>query len=344
MDGFAMRVADGMTPRRIVAEIRMGQPAPAALGPGEAMRIPTGGAVPDGADSVVPVEDTEETCDRVLPREMPELGDAISPAGEDMQPGDVIMTAGRRVDGPAMGVLATLGYSEVPVYRKPTLAIISTGDELVPPNTKPGIGQVRDSNRYGLSGALQQLGIVPLHIPRAIDEPEAHEAAIRQGLERADGVLLTGGSSVGIRDLVPRTIDRIGEPGVVVHGLRVRPGKPTVLAAIGSKPVIGLPGNPTSSLMIFRNIATPILCGLTGEVPRPRAPMIARAAQAFQGKPGWTWFVPARITAEGAERVVTLMGIHSSHTSLLARDDGYVVIAEDHPRIEAGEPVEVHSF
>jgi len=243
-----------------------------------------------------------------------------------------------------MGVLATLGYSEVPVYRKPTFAIISTGDELVPPNMKPGPGQVRDSNRYALAGAIRQLGGEPLHIPRALDEPEAHEAAIREGLSRADGVLLTGGSSVGVRDLVPRMIDRIGEPGVVVHGLRVRPGKPTVLAAIGEKPVIGLPGNPTSALMIFRNIAAPILCGLTGEVPRMPAPMTARAATAFSGKPGWTWFVPVRVSSEGAERLVTLMGIHSSHTSLLARADGYVVISEDHTRVEAGESVEVHSF
>ena len=344
MDGFAMRVADGMMTRRIVGEVRMGHAAPAALGAGEAMRIPTGGALPAGADTVVPVEDTDESGDRVTPRETPTDGDAITPAGEDMEPGDLIMQAGRRVDGPAMGVLATLGYSEVPVYRKATIAIISTGDELVPPNTQPGPGQVRDSNRYALAGAIRQLGGEPLHIPRAIDEPEAHEAAIRQGLERADAVLLTGGSSVGVRDLVPRIIDRIGKPGVVVHGLRVRPGKPTVLAAIGAKPVIGLPGNPTSALMIFRNIAVPILYGLTGEVPRTSAPAIARAGDAFQGKPGWTWFVPVRVTAKGAERVATLMGIHSSHTSLLARADGYVVIAEDHPRIEAGEPVEVHSF
>ena len=344
MDGFAMRSADGIAPRRISGEIRMGHPAPAPLGPGEAMRIPTGGTVPDGADSVVPVEDSDERDGHVVPRKPPKLGDAITPAGEDMEPGDCVLQAGRRVDSAAMGVLATLGYVKVPVWRRPTIAIISTGDELVPPSQRPGTGQIRDSNRYALAGAIHELGGEPLHIPRAEDEEPAIEAAIRDALARADAVLLTGGSSVGVRDLVPRLIARIGEPGVVVHGLRVRPGKPTVLGAIGNKPVIGLPGNPTSALMIFYNIAAPILAGITGEVRRPAAPALARAAKPLEGKPGWTWFVPARISIEGAERVVSSLGIHSSHTSSGARADGFIVISEDRPRIAAGELVEVHAL
>jgi len=308
------------------------------------MRIPTGGTVPDGADSVVPIEDTEENDGRVTPRKAPKAGDAITPAGEDMEPGDLILQAGRRIDGPAMGVLATLGCTEVPVWRRPKIALISTGDELVPPSERPGVGQVRDSNRYELAGAVRALGAEPVHIPRAKDDPQAHEAAIREGLRVADAVMLTGGSSVGVRDLVPRVIDSIGEPGVVVHGIRVRPGKPTVLAAIGSKPVIGLPGNPTSALMIFRNIAAPILTGLTGEVPRLKAPAIALAGAAIQGRPGWTWFVPVRLSADGSNCVATSLGIHSSHTSSAVRADGFVVISEDRTNIAAGEPVEVHAF
>jgi molybdenum cofactor synthesis domain-containing protein len=344
MDGFAIRSADGLAPRRIVGEVRMGHPPPAALGAGESMRIPTGGAVPEGADTVVPVEDADEADGFVRLREAPEPGDAITPAGEDMEPGDRILPAGRRIDGAAMGVLATLGCTEVDVWRRPTVAIVSTGDELVDPERRPGPGQVRDSNRFALAGALRRLGAEPLHVPRAADESEALEATIRESLRSADAVLLTGGSSVGIRDLVPRVIDRIGEPGVIVHGLRVRPGRPTALAAIGSKPVIGLPGNPTSALMIFLNVAVPILRGLTGEVPRPSAPRLARAGAAIRGKPGWTWFLPVRIVADGARPGVVPLGIHSSHTSLLARADGFIVIPEDHTEIAEGEPVEVHGF
>lgn len=344
MDGFAMRSADGAAARAITGEVRMGKPAPAPLGAGEAMRIPTGGALPEGADTVVPVEDTDEADGRVTPRNAPKAHDAITPPGEDMEPGDVILPAGRRIDGAAMGVLATLGYAEVPVWRKPVVAIISTGDELIDVKEKPGIGQVRDSNRFALAGAVRQLGGEPLHIPRAIDEELALEAALRDAIARADAVLLTGGSSVGIRDLVPRVVDRLGEPGVVVHGLRVRPGKPTVLAAIGTKPIIGLPGNPSSALMIFRTIAVPILHGITGERLRPAARAFVRAGAAIKGRPGWTWFVPIVLTRDGDTRVATPLGMRSSHTSLLARAHGFIVVAEDCSQISEGDQIEVHAF
>lgn len=344
MDGFAMRSADGMAARTIVGEILMGHPAPAPLGLGEAMRIPTGGALPDGADAVVPVEDTEESGGRVTPAKAPKAADAITPAGEDMEPGDRILSAGRRIDGAAMGVLATLGYAEVPVWRRPVVAIVSTGDELIDLTKRPGAGQVRDSNRYALAGAIRQLGGEPLHLPRAIDEEPALEATLRDGLARADAVLLTGGSSVGVRDLTPRVVDRLGDPGVVVHGLRVRPGKPTVLAAVGNKPVIGLPGNPSSALMIFWTIAAPVLRGITGEELRPTARAFARAGVTFRGKPGWTWFVPVIVASDGDSRVVTPLGIHSSHTSLLARAHGFIVITEDKTNVPEGEQIEVHAF
>lgn len=344
MDGFAVRSQDGLEERRVVGEIRMGHAPPGPLGVGEAMRIPTGGVLPDGADAVIPIEDTEDRGDAMVPRELPTAGDAFTPAGEDMEPGDVVLAAGRRIDGAAMGVLATLGYSEVPVFRRPRFAIISTGDELVDPAKKPGVGQVRDSNRYALAGALRALGVEAIHIPRAADEPEAHEKAMREGLEVADGVLLTGGSSVGVRDLVPRIIDRLGSPGVVVHGLRVKPGKPTVLAAIGQKPIIGLPGNPTSAMIIFRNIATPILRGMTGEVLRPSATALARAGTDFKGRAGWTWFVPVVVTAEGPNRIASSLGIHSSHTSSLARANGFIVLSEDRPSVAKGEQIEVHTL
>ncbi|MGH7328395.1 MAG: molybdopterin molybdotransferase MoeA, partial [Polyangiaceae bacterium] len=226
----------------------------------------------------------------------------------------------------------------------PTIAIVSTGDELVDVAQRPGPGQVRDSNRFALAGAARGLGAEALHLPRAIDEREPVENAIRDALARADAVLLTGGSSVGVRDMVPRAIERLGQPGIVVHGLRVRPGKPTVLAAVGTKPVIGLPGNPSSALMIFRTIAAPILRCITGETLRTAAPSLAQAAEKIRGRDGWTVFVPVHVTVDGARRVVTPLALHSAHTSLLARADGFVVLPEDRPTIEAGEDVEVHSF
>jgi molybdopterin molybdotransferase len=338
MDGFAVRSADGGAPRRITATIRMGHAPPAPLNPGEAMRIPTGGVLPAGADAVIPVEDAEERGDELLPHAAPAAGDSFTPRGEDMAAGDLVLAAGRRIGAPELSVLATLGRVEIEVYRRPRVAIVSTGDELVDAAQRPGTGQVRDSNRWAIAGGLAALGCEVVHLPRALDEVEAIRAQIAEGLRRADAVVLTGGSSVGARDHVPAGIDGLGGPGVVVHGLRVKPGKPTVFAAAGSQLVLGLPGNPTSALTILDAIASELFRALTGERGARRPAQAALARERFAGRPGWTWYVPAVLDGEGGARPLTL---RSSHTSLLARADGYVVVGPDRVPVEPGEPVTV---
>ncbi|HEY0393190.1 MAG TPA: molybdopterin molybdotransferase MoeA [Candidatus Elarobacter sp.] len=335
MDGFAVRSADGAAPRRITGTIRMGHAPPGALGPGEAMRIPTGGVLPPGADAVLPVEDAEEAGETLQPARAPAAGDSFTPRGDDMAPGDLVLRAGRRIGAPELSVLATLGVTAVEVYRRPRVAIVSTGDELVDAAARPGPGQVRDSNRWAIAGGLAALGCDPVHLPRAVDEVDAIRDAIAEGLRRADAVVLTGGSSVGARDHVPAAIDALGAPGVVVHGLRVKPGKPTVFAAVGTQPVIGLPGNPTSALTILDAIASELFRALTGERGARRATVGTVAAEPFAGRPGWTWYVPAVLDGRGA-RPLTL---RSSHTSLLARADGYVVVGPERAAIEPGEPI-----
>jgi molybdenum cofactor synthesis domain-containing protein len=335
MDGFAVRSADGAAPRRIAGAVRMGQAPPAPLGAGEAMRIPTGGVLPAGADAVVPIEDADERDGTVAPHAAPAARDYFTPRGEDMAAGDVVLRAGRRIGAPELSVLATLGATEIEVYVRPRVAVVSTGDELVDPGARPGTGQVRDSNRWAIAGGLLALGCEVVHLPRAGDEVEATRALIAQGLAAADAVVLTGGSSVGARDQVPAAIDGLGAPGVVVHGLKVKPGKPTVLAAVGSRPVIGLPGNPTSALTIFDAIASEVFRALTGERGARRATVAAVAGEPFAGREGWTWYVPA-VLEGGAVRPLAL---RSSHTSLLARADGYVVVGPERARIAAGEPV-----
>jgi molybdenum cofactor synthesis domain-containing protein len=336
MDGFAVRSCDGDAPRRIVGTIRMGHAPPGPLRPGEAMRIPTGGVLPPGADAVLPVEDATENGDDLVPAAVPAAGDCYTPRGDDMAPGDVVLRAGRRIAAAELSVLATLGVVGIEVYRRPRVAIVSTGDELVPPGDRPGTGQVRDSNRWAIAGGLIALGCEVVHLPRAIDEAGAIRDAIAGGLAIADAVVLTGGSSVGARDHVPATIDALGPPGVVVHGLRVKPGKPTVFGAVGTQPVVGLPGNPTSALTILDAIACEVFRALTGETGARRATVAALAAEPFAGRAGWTWYVPAALDPSGGARPLTL---RSSHTSLLARADGYVVLGPERVRIEPGEPV-----
>jgi molybdopterin molybdotransferase len=344
MDGYAI-VAGGPASRRIVGDVRMGHAPPGSIGADEAMRIPTGGTLPAGADAVLPIEDAREESGAggsvVSANETIPAGENVTPPGSDMRPGDRIMDAGRRIGGPEMAVLATLGIVEVPVFRRPRVAIVSTGDELVDAGAQPGPGQIRDSNRWALAAALQALGCVAVQRPVAADTPEALRDALRTALDAADAVVLTGGSSVGERDLTPRTIDALGKPGVIVHGLRVKPGKPTVLAMLDGKPVIGLPGNPASSLMILEAVAAPIFSRLAGEAVVPHAEITAVATRAFTGRAGWTWFVPAEVRVVDGRTTAAPLLLRSAHTSLLARAHGYVVVGPQNDTIAAGEAVVV---
>jgi molybdopterin molybdotransferase len=350
MDGFALIAAEGRSPRRIVGEIRMGHAPPGALGPGEAMRIPTGGVLPAGADAVIPVEDAVESAAPdgsdpvVVPNDGLESGENFTPPGSDMRPGDCVLDAGRRIGGPELAVLATLGIVDVPVYRRPRVAIVSTGDELVDAAKVPGRGQVRDSNRWAIAGALIALGCVPVQRPVAIDTPEALTEALRTALDAADAVVLTGGSSVGVRDLTPRVIDGLGKPGVIVHGLRVKPGKPTVFAMLDGKPVIGLPGNPASSLMILEAVAAPIFSRLAGEAVTPQTTIAAIAERPFTGRAGWTWFVPAELRYVDGRVLASPLILRSAQTSLLARAHGYVVVGPDSTTIASGAAVTVQRY
>jgi molybdopterin molybdotransferase len=348
MDGFALVAADGRSPRRIIGEIRMGGAPPGAIGRGEAMRIPTGGVVPAGADAVVPVEDAVESQAGlgafVVPNDELASGENFTPAGSDMRPGDRVLEPGRRIGGPELAVLATLGIVDVPVFRQPRVAIVSTGDELVEAGAKPGRGQVRDSNRWAIAGSLIALGCVPVQRPVAIDTPEALAESLRSALAVADAVVLTGGSSVGVRDLTPRVIDDLGKPGVIVHGLRVKPGKPTVFGMLDGKPVIGLPGNPASSLMILEAVAAPIFSRLAGETAPCQATIEATAAGPFGGRAGWTWFVPVEVRYTNGAATAAQMPLHSANTSLLARAHGYVVLGPERVTIAAGQPVTVRRF
>ncbi len=344
MDGYALASSGGMQRRRVVAEILMGVAPARALAPGEAFRIPTGGALPSGADVVVPQEDVALEGDEIVLHETLPAGTNVTQRADDVRAGETVLAAGRRIGPPELGVLATLGYARVEVFRRPRIALVSTGDELVDPDAVPAAGQVRDSNRYALAGSLAAFGAVPVHYPRSADTLGALRAAVRAALAGCDALILTGGSSVGLRDLVPRVVAELGAPGPIVHGIRVKPGKPTLLAAVDGKPVIGLPGNPTSSLMILEAVARPIVLALTGERLQVSAPLAASASAPFLGRAGWTWYVPARVFAADGALFAEPLPLRSAHTSLLARACGYAILGETAVEIGAGDTVHVHRF
>ena len=345
MDGFAIASAEGANARRVVGEVRMGALPPHGLGVGEAMRIPTGGALPVGADAVVPFEDADvivapgEPTETLVLREPLAAGENVTEPGSDMQPGVRVLQLGRRIGGPELGVLATLGVTSIPVYRRARIAIVSTGDELIEPSAQLQTGQVRDSNRYAIAGSLIAMGAIPVHVPRAPDTLAGLVSVLKTALAEADAVLLTGGSSVGARDLTPDAIQQL-HGTVHVHGIRVKPGKPTVFASIDDKPVIGLPGNPTSALMILEAVVAPIISALVGEIA-PRIERVrATAAEEFRGRTGWTWYVPAEL--HGARAFP--LPLRSAHTSLLARASGYVILGEDEATIATGSALDVVRF
>ncbi len=343
MDGFAVRAADTPGRLHVLGDVRMGAAWPAAVASGTAVRIPTGGVVPDGADAVVPVEDTILEGTSVGISDGVAAGENINERASDMRAGEAILDAGTRITAPHAGLLATLGIVNVPVYKRPRIAVLSSGDELVAPDAVPVPGQVRDSNRFAIAATVRALGAEAVHVPSASDEPGALERALRDALANADAAILTGGSSVGERDRTPSAIASLGAPGVIVHGVRVKPGKPTVLAAIGAQPVIGLPGNPTSAVIILQAIVRPVIDAMTGARYRP-ATVEARLDVPVSSRRGWTWYVPVAVKNEGSEPVAHPLPLRSSTVSIIARADGYIVLPEDVEAYPAGTRVRVTRF
>ncbi len=342
MDGFAVRSRELPGTLHIDGEIRMGHAWTGELGSGGAIRIPTGGALPAGADCVVPIEDAQVAGADVRIEAAVPAGASVVPAGSDMRAGETLLEEGRRIGGAELGVIAALGLTSLPVYAVPVFGIVSSGDEIVDVPSKPGPAQVRDSNRWALAAKLTRFGASARHYPIAPDDETAYARILQAAVSECDGVLLSGGSSVGLRDLTPRLVERCGSPGVIVHGLRVKPGKPTVLASVQGKPVIGLPGNPASALMILEAVAGAIVAQLAGAFPQ-RAEVEAVLAAPVRKRLGWTQFVPVRLEGAGICTAFPL-DMHSASVSVLARASGFLILGETVESAAAGETVTAMRF
>jgi molybdopterin molybdotransferase len=344
MDGFAVAAARTPGAFTIAGEVRMGAPSSdSAIEGTQAIRIPTGGSLPGGADAVVPIEDAVVADGVINVGSSVSPGENVVPTGADMQRGQVVLAAGTRIGAPQTGVLAALGVTDVPVYRRPVVAVVSTGDELTPAWSVPRAGQVRDSNRYAIAASLRAMGAQVRHYPIVRDEPGECELALAAAIRECDAVAVTGGSSVGERDRIPAAVSALGAPGTIVHGLRIKPGKPALLGALGAKPILGLPGNPTSALLVLERIGAPILAALIG-APAPEATVAARLAEPVRGRPDWTWYVPVTLRHEGEAQTAHPLALHSFSVSLPARGDGYVVLDGSQEELPAGAAVTVYRF
>jgi len=297
MDGYAVRAADvvGASSDRPVrlrlrGAILAGTTFTGVVGPGETVAIVTGGVVPDGADAVVMVESTQPDADapgdegaagvRVL--KTVALGANLVLAGEDLMVGSEVLPAGRRLRASDIAALATFGVVQVAVHRRPRIAVFATGSELCPPDQLPRRGQVRDSNSYVLAAQVELAGCTAVRADIVDDDVDRLRAAVRWLCVENDGVILSGGSSIGPKDLTGEVLRGLDAPGVLFHGIDIRPGKPTVFARSGSKPVVGMPGYPTSSMIVFEAFIRPMLQRLGGEHV---AEDFAAAVRAYLAKP-----------------------------------------------------------
>lgn len=335
MDGYAVRAEDtfGASEAQpvsltLVGRVEMGQNAAGApaLQPQQAVEISTGGMLPAGADAVVILEETEldgQTL-RVLKPCAP--GSAVIRANEDFKQGQTVLNPGQRLRPQDLGALLALGITQVNVLLQPHVAMLSTGDELVPPECTPMPGQVRDINTYTTAAQVQELGLVPIPFGIVPDRPQQLAEATTQALAECDAVLISGGSSVGVRDATVEILGRLGE--VLVHGIRIAPGKPTIFACCGDKPVFGLPGNPVSSIVVFEKFVAPVLRKRSGAtcVHRPRPQVRATLTKNVPSARGRNDFVRVRLIQQGDQTLAEPIRARSNNISSLSSADAVLPI------------------
>lgn len=332
----------------LVGEISMGQIPDLTLKRGEAVRIWTGGALPSNADAVVMVEHAEELDARTI-----EVLKAVAPfdnmvhRGEDFKARDTLLKAGQRLRPSDLGLLAAMGLTSVRVYRRPSVAIISSGDEIVPIDVDPPAGCVRDINRNTLAACVKEAHGEPVWVGIAQDRLADLSPLIDRALKTADLVMISGGSSMGSRDLVIEAIEAYEDSAILLHGVSVSPGKPFILARVGAQPVVGLPGHPVSAMVCFEQFVAPLMRRLEGEdVINPffRPSFPALLSRNVPSKEGRLDFVRVRLTIK--ERRLTAVPVigKSGMISTMVRAHGHITIEPDCEGLYKGDLVNVHLF
>ncbi|MBV9596082.1 MAG: molybdopterin molybdotransferase MoeA [Chloroflexi bacterium] len=271
VDGYAVIASDAATDLQVLGEVTAGRLGDARVRPGSAMRIMTGGSLPEGTDAVVMFEDVEEVDGRAILQHKPRQGENVHPVGMDLTAGQAVLSKGRRIGPAEVGLLATVGCVHVPVFRLPRVAMLATGDELVDPDQAPAPGAVRDSNRFAVMAAAQDAGAEIVFQAHARDDEATLERAMRSGLEAADVLITSGGVSMGTRDLIKPLLERMAT--IQFGRVSFKPGKPLTFAVTAEgKLCFGLPGFPVSSLITFEVFVRPALLKLAGaeQVLRPR--------------------------------------------------------------------------
>jgi molybdopterin molybdotransferase len=350
VDGYAVNAADTYGASAslpafltVIGEVPMGQASALQVGMGEAALVHTGGMIPDGANSVVMVEQTQRVDDTSIEVLKPVAeGENVIQIGEDIRRGDPVLRAGTTLRPQDIGGLLALGITEVSVAKPPRVAILSTGDEVVPPDQPPSPGQVRDINSYTLAALTRRAGGEPLLYGIIPDDRDALTAAVAKAHSEAEIVVLSAGSSVSYRDLSVEVIDALGKPGVLIHGLSVRPGKPTIMAVCDGTPVFGLPGNPVSAMVIFDLVVAPAIRSYLGATQQPKQQVQARLSRNVASTTGREDYVQVRLEERGGELWAVPVFGKSNLIYTLVHAEGTVKVALDSNGIREGVWVTVY--
>ncbi len=354
MDGYAVRAADTFgasetSPAylRLSGEVTMGNVATCSVESGTAVRVHTGAMLPPGADAVIMLEETNLCGDELeVLRSVAGGADTLA-IGEDVAAGDLVVAAGHELRAQDLGALHALGCVRVSVRARPRIAILSTGDEVVSPSEQPALGKVRDVNNATIGATIVRAGGLPLFAGIVADDEAALVARGREALAYCDGLVLSAGSSVSARDLTARALDRLGAPGTLVHGIALRPGKPTILGLCGEKPVVGLPGNPVSALIVAWRLVRPLVRLLAGAPVASDGLGDERAFEALltesvPSRPGREDYVPAKLSrGPGGTLCATPVFGKANLIFTLVRADGWIAIPFDRAGAASGTLVRV---
>ena len=353
VDGYAVIAADTFgadenrpVRRKICGRVNAGEKPNTTVARGSVAEIVTGAPLPEGADAVVMSESTKQENDDLYIYSAVAKNENIMKTGADIRKGETVLRAGSVLGSREIGVLAAIGAAKVKVCLIPRVAVLSTGAEVTEPGERLAAGRIYDINAYSLSAAVSESGAKPVYLGVFPDDKSELERALKQALMSADAVVTSGGVSVGPKDVVPRTVDSLGKPGIIVSGIAAKPGKPTTVAVVDGKPVFSLPGHPTSALLIFHLLASPIIRLMSGRKVHEAAEVKAFAAVRMFPAKGRRTFITIKLKWDMTDRLVAEpipTGLSGAITTL-AKADGYVEIAENVQFVDAGEQVKVHLF
>jgi putative molybdopterin biosynthesis protein len=353
VDGYAVRAedtygADENQPvkLKVTGSVSIGEAPRVRVVKGEASDIVTGAPIPEGADAVLMVEDTERENDELSVFSSVTRNENIMKKGTDLRLGETILKSGRFLGSREIGALAAVGTAFVNVFVKPRVAVLSTGGEVIEPGRDLKPGKIFDINAYSLCAAVQESGGDPVYRGVVPDEKEELRASLEKSLSVSDMVLTSGGVSVGPKDIIPATVDSLGKPGVFISGIAVKPGKPATVALIGDKPVFSFPGHPTSALLIFHLLAKPVIQAMAGNSSLQIPPIKAVADRRMFSAKGRRTFVMVRLVLDETKGVVAepVDSGASGAISTLTKADGFVEIAENQQFVDAGEEINVFLF